>query len=95
MSIDYSSIEYAIYRYSNRLHYLESKRPEMFDVYDKNGEWECTFFGRKSIKSHDKKGKTVVKADIDKEILRLKLDLAELQYRRQAEAIKYDSCQEN
>jgi hypothetical protein len=95
MPIDYSSTDYAIYRLSNRLHYLENHRPEMFDVFSKKGKWECRFFGRRSIQSYEMDGKTVKKADIDKEIASMKLKLAELAFLQQADAIKLNPYQCN
>lgn len=95
MAIDYGSNEYKIYRLSNRLHYLEDYRPEMFDVFSKKGKWEGRFFGRKYIKSYEMDGKTVKKADIDKEIAKMKLELAELLFLRQADAINLNPFQSN
>ncbi len=95
MPIDYNSIDYRLFRYSNRLHYLESQRPEMFDVLSKEGVWEATFFGRKEIKYYARKGKIVKAADIDKEILDLRQKVDHLLFLKQQDAIKLNPYQAN
>lgn len=78
MGIDYKSKEYALYRLRNRLHFLESTSPIMWEAINEDGSFHCSFFDKSLIDDYKSKGYVVGQADIKLEIDYLKTRIAEL-----------------
>lgn len=68
----YTSKEYALYRLNNRLHFIETNRPKLFEAINEDGTLYATFFLDKWVKKYEDEGFTVREADIDEEIQYLK-----------------------
>lgn len=75
----YSSRAYALYRLRNRLHYIETRRPDLYEAVGEDGTMQATFFDPHLIPGYTGRGLTVRKADIDLEICRLRTRIAHYQ----------------
>ena len=54
-------------------HFLETQRPNIYELYDKNGTLKCTVFNLEFAKTHEKSGLKIKQVfDIDERIAILK-----------------------
>jgi hypothetical protein len=72
----YQTKEYALYRLRNRLNYLESAKPILYEAFSEDGKFYCSFFEKTLIKEFQEKGFIVREADIKKEIEDIKNSIA-------------------
>jgi hypothetical protein len=75
----YTSRAYALYRLGNRLHYIQTCRPDLYEAVAEDGTLQATFFDPHLIPGYTARGLTVRKADIDAEIRRLQARIAHYQ----------------
>lgn len=68
----YRTKEFALYRLNNRLHFIETQRPKLYEAMSEDGKWYCSFFETKWIDKYEDQGLTVFEADIEEEIRYLK-----------------------
>ncbi len=67
--------EYIIYYLINRLNFLEKNRPSIFHVFRENKSLYFVISSEKAAKECRDRGYTVKKADLDKEINKLALEI--------------------
>lgn len=72
----YTSRAYALYRLGNRLHYIETRRPDLYEAVGEDGTVLVTFFDAHLVPVYTGQGLTVRMADIDLEIRRLRACIA-------------------
>ena len=64
--------EYGLFIHSNHLHWLESKKPIIYEVFEKEGKHYATVFSEKSSKQYENKGYIIKQGDLEKEIKKRK-----------------------
>jgi hypothetical protein len=76
MSQSSKTDRYILYKLKCRLHYLESRKPTLFEAVDKEGKVFCSFFYAKWIEKFEAEGYIVRHACIEDEIRALKASIA-------------------
>ena len=64
--------EYGLYIHSNHLHWLESEKPIIYEVFEKDGKRRSMVFSEKSSKRYENEGYIIKQGDLKKEIKRMK-----------------------
>ena len=72
MKDPYKSKAYALFRLRNRLHYLETQNPVLWEAVDEFGRFRASAFNKDSLRLYSSQGCTLRKADLAKEISELK-----------------------
>ena len=68
--------QFILYKLKSRLHYLESRKPTLYEAVDKEGKVFCSFNNVEWIEKFEKEGYVVRQADIEEEIRGLKASIA-------------------
>ena len=64
--------QYILYKLKSRLHYLESRKPTMYEVIDQQGKVVCSFNYSKWVEQFEAEGYIVREVDREEEVRRLK-----------------------
>lgn len=74
--------EYGLFIHSNHLHWLESEKPIIYEVFKKDGKHYATVFSEKSSKEYVNEGYIIKQGDLEKEIKKMKSLVKSLEDKR-------------
>ena len=72
MTSIYKTKKYALYRLKNRLHFIETQQPILYEAISEDGKFYCSFFEESLIETYEGKGLVVRQADIQEEMRHLR-----------------------